>query len=115
MALPAGGAWSRLVAIRAIHGLVATWLERHQSFFATLSAGGAEHLALRAVIPATVGSISTTTAVSALGAAAWAALWVLVAAIAVELLVIHREGEFVATLGTLKGSVGNHIFHLSCS
>src|SRR5690348_3689502 len=46
-------------AVRAVHGLVATWLERHPRLVATARAGRREHLALLSAV-ATAGAVAAT-------------------------------------------------------
>src|SRR5579864_7857606 len=108
--LPARGAFPRLIAVRAVHGLVSARLERHEGFLPTASAGRGVHLPLRPVVPASVpttaGGGSGATAAAALGAASGATLGILVAALGVILLVVGAECEVLATLGAGQGTVG---------
>jgi hypothetical protein len=103
--------WFGLVALRAVHGLVASRLKGYLSFLATLGAGSRVHLSRSSVI-----SAAATTAVPAATATfrttTGATLGVLVPAAGVELLVVRTEGELVSTLNTGQGSITiGHFFH----
>ena len=102
-----------LEAIRAVHGLVATWLERNAGLFAAARAGRREHLALAAAVAATAATgvsattTATTTAARATRGTAGRATGrrVLQPAALIELLLTSGPNELLATVATGQGLV----------
>ncbi len=124
--LPAAS--SRLIAVRAVHGLVAPWYERNACFLATAGAGRGVHLARGAIVSASTAAKSAaptakatgraetaaaTLAVASFSATRRAALRVLIAPARVKLLVVRGKREVVSALDAVQTSVFVcHVFHL---
>jgi len=123
--LPAAS--SRLIAVRAVHGLVASWYERNACFLATAGAGRGVHLARGAIVSASTAksaaptakatgraeSSAATLAVASFSATRRAALRVLISPARVKLLVVRGKREVVSALDAVQGSFFVcHVFHL---
>src|SRR5258706_916237 len=99
-----------LEAVRAVHGLVATWLERNACLATAVAARRGEHLALSATVATTaatgVAATAATTARAACRTAGWATGGrVLQAAALVELLLASGPHELLATVPPGQGLV----------
>jgi len=121
---------SRLIAVRAVHGLVASWHERNACFLATAGAGRGMHLTGSAIVTAATSAAAissaaaakatgrlepatATLAIASLSATRRAALGLLVAPARVKLLVVRGKREVVSALDAVQASVFVcHVFHL---
>ncbi len=125
---PAASSW--LIAVRAVHGFVASGYERNACFLATTGAGRGVHLARGAIISASASttaksaaptakatgraeSSAATLAVASFSATRRAALRVLISPARVKLLVLRGKREVVSALDAVQGSFFVcHVFHL---